>query len=519
MLLGLINYFVYLFRQNEIIFSDIRSVGTGISVAGQYQIRLHEKGLYAILATVLFVLFASRLEIAFKKRLQMSVINVLLITACVTVVAWNCLYINCETWEQKGSYRNGFVLNFILSIRDSIVEKPDGYSKDAIAALEEEYVSPTKEYAKCDVEDPTIIVIMSESFSDLSVLGPLNTNKELTPFIDSLSENTVKGYALSSVFGAKTPNSEWEYLSGHSMAFLPGGSVVYQQYISDTPTTLVSSLKNMGYTCVAMHPYYATGWSRNLVYPNIGYDEMYFIDHFDQKQVLRKYITDEEMYKKIIERYENRRSSEKLFLMSISMQNHGGYTEKYSNFTEDVVKLGASYEDANQYLSLVHTSDRQLEDFLSYFAQVEDPVEIVFFGDHQPSLTAAFYPLLNGKGMTGLTLEEQEALYTVPFFIWTNYDSPSEEVEITSLNYLSTMTLERAGLALPTYNQFMADLQEEIPAINAHGYWSKEDKAYKEITEATGKEAEWILKYQNLQYNEMFDRKNSSHLFFPYIQK
>ena len=78
---------------------------------------------------------------------------------------------------------------------------------------------------------------MNESFSDLSVLGDLQTNMPLTPFIDSLKENTTKGYALSSVFGAKTPNSEWEFMSGNSMAFLPMGSVVYQQYISDTPVS------------------------------------------------------------------------------------------------------------------------------------------------------------------------------------------------------------------------------------------------------------------------------------------
>lgn len=148
---------------------------------------------------------------------------------------------------------------------------------------------------------------MNESFSDLSVLGDLQTNMPLTPFIDSLKENTTKGYALSSVFGAKTPNSEWEFMSGNSMAFLPMGSVVYQQYISDTPTTIVSNLKDDGYTCIAMHPYYETGWSRNLVYPHIGFDEMHFIDYFDQTKILREYITDQELYDKIIRRYENRK--------------------------------------------------------------------------------------------------------------------------------------------------------------------------------------------------------------------
>lgn len=147
---------------------------------------------------------------------------------------------------------------------------------------------------------------MNESFADLSVVGDFETNTQVTPFMDSLSENTLKGYALSSVYGAKTPNSEWEFETGNSMAFLPDGSVVYQQYINDDPTSIVSNLKNIGYTTVAMHPYYATGWSRNKIYPHLGYDETYFIDDFDQTKILREYITDQELYDKIIDRYEKR---------------------------------------------------------------------------------------------------------------------------------------------------------------------------------------------------------------------
>ncbi len=38
-------------------------------------------------------------------------------------------YIVTETWEQKGSYRNGYLLNFALSVRDSFIAEPDGYSR------------------------------------------------------------------------------------------------------------------------------------------------------------------------------------------------------------------------------------------------------------------------------------------------------------------------------------------------------------------------------------------------------
>ena len=388
---GGVNYFVYLFRGNEFIFSDIRSIQTGLSVAGNYEFALDDRAAYVILISALYVALIRKLHITFeRKKVWMRVI-------CVSLGILCCVYVGnatentmTETWEQKGSYRNGFVLNFVLSIRDYFVAEPEGYSPEVIAELEAEYVegksadsedeSFTTESDRIDQgEKPTIIVIMSESYAKLGVVGNFRTNEEVTPYFDSLTENTIRGYALSSVFGAKTPNSEWEFMTGNSMAFLPGGSVVYQQYISEEPNSLVSDLKNLGYTCVAMHPYYATGWSRNMVYPDMGFDEMHFIEDFDQTKIMRKYVTDQEFYEKIIERYESKASNEDLFIMSISMQNHGGYTENYDNFTGDIRLLGMDYPDVDQYLSLLHESDAALEYLIHYFENVEEPVEIVFF--------------------------------------------------------------------------------------------------------------------------------------------
>ncbi len=510
-----VNYFVYLFRGNEFIFSDLRSIATGLSVAGNYEFVLDDRAVYVVLITTLYVAFVRKIHATYQKRVYMAAICISLAILCCTYIAGKTDGIVTETWEQKGSYRNGYILNFILSIRDSFVKEPDGYSDEVIKSLEETYAGEEEQNSD---KNPTIIVVMSESYADLNVVGQITTNEAVAPYFNSIKENTVRGYALSSVFGAKTPNSEWEFMTGNSMAFLPSGSVVYQQYISDTPTSIVSNLKNIGYTCVAMHPYYETGWSRNVVYPTMGFDEMHFIDDFDQTKILREYITDQEFYEKIIERYESKKTNEDLFIMGISMQNHGGYTEKYPNFNEQIRTLGVSYNDANQYLSLVHESDKALEYLISYFQNVDDPVEIVFFGDHQPSLNSNFYKGLNGKGLSGLTEDELENLYTIPFFIWTNYQSEEKEIPITSINYLSTLALEKAGIALPAYNQFLADMMEKIPAINSRGYYSVSNGCFLHLDEATGEEADWINKYEILQYNNMFDKKGQSKLFFPYLK-
>ena len=139
---------------------------------------------------------------------------------------------------------------------------------------------------------------------------------------------------------------------------------------------------------------------------------------------------------------------------------------------------------------------------------------LCFFGDHQPSLNTAFYRRLNGKGLSGLTLGELEALYTVPFFIWSNYESESETIERTSLNFLSAMLLERAGLRIPAYQRFLLDLSEHVPAMNARGYYSNEKGRYVHYGEGGREEELWIGQYRNLQYNGLFDDKKRNKLFF-----
>ncbi len=509
------DYFVYLFRGNEIIFSDWKSVGTGLSVASEYTFTLNNRATLVLLIVVVYIAFIRKFPLKMKPMWLYRLLCVSATVFVVVQVATKSDGTNVESWQQKGSYRNGFLLNFVLSIRDSIVEKPEDYSLELIEELESEYETDVTEDAASVSEDaPTVIVIMDESFADLSVIGDLETSEEVMPFISSMDENVIKGYALSSVFGAKTPNSEWEFLTGNSMAWLPTGSVVYQQYIDEEPYSLVDVMTAYGYECVSFHPYYETGWSRNTVYPLLGFTESYFLDDFPQDDMVRDYVSDQEMFDLMIERFEEKEEGESLFLFGVTMQNHGGYTESYDNFTATVTMTNGYYSDVNQYLTVIHETDQAVENLITYFENVDEPVIIVFYGDHQPSLQSAFYQQLNGVGLSGLTTEQLEDLFKVPFFIWTNYESETEEIECTSFNYLASMMLERAGLPLPAYSQFLLDMQEVIPAMNSRAYYSLSENAFIHYTDAEGEEAEWLAWYQSLQYNAMFDTDNLSDVFF-----
>ena len=125
----------------------------------------------------MFIAFVRKCHVKFARAWQMRIIDAMLVAICVIIVGMAAYDVNTETWEQKGTYRNGYILNYILGIRDSFIAQPDGYSEEAIQKLEKKYSSNDKDYSKTDIKDPTIIVIMNESFSDLSVLGDLQDRK------------------------------------------------------------------------------------------------------------------------------------------------------------------------------------------------------------------------------------------------------------------------------------------------------------------------------------------------------
>ena len=123
----------------------------------------------------------------------MSIVSISLAVLCCAYIGKHTQGVVTETWEQKGSYRNGYILNFVLSIRDCFIAQPDGYSKEAVKELEDQYSKETDTATGETEKKPTIIVVMSESYADLSVVGNFSTNIDLTPFYDSLEEIRSRG--------------------------------------------------------------------------------------------------------------------------------------------------------------------------------------------------------------------------------------------------------------------------------------------------------------------------------------
>lgn len=521
---GLTNHYVMAFRSTPFVPWDLLSVRTAASVAQNYDFTPTPR---MIVVTVLFVLLMVAVRVL--RKVPRIKLPIRLGSAVLCGLAL-CLFVNTlqqETFQNKHylypflftpAYMtkvNGMAVTFAMDLAYVAVDKPEGYSAEEAQKTLEQYGNTDNVFAddeentndsKNRGEDannkdlPNIIVIMDEAFSDLAVVGDLETNEDYMPFMHKMqqgADHTITGYAQVSVCGGNTANSEFEFLTGNTMSFLPSGSIPYQQYITKDTPSLASYLASLGYETYAQHPYYASGWNREKVYPLLGFEHLNFIDDYANKTYVRKYVSDDADMQHIIDTYENKEDGKPAFIFNVTMQNHGGYTDAFSNLSEDVHATNYNSEVLDRYLSLIRLTDQSLEKLVDYFSNVDEKTVIVFFGDHQPSDTVAAQVqdsmLLPGESVPDEQLRKR---YQVPYLVWANYDIDGATQQNTSLNYLSAEVLKAAGVPTDAYQNFLLDLQKSYPVMSAAGR-----------TDASDADENMLNTYKKLQYYNLFETK------------
>lgn len=361
------------------------------------------------------------------------------------------------------------------------------------------------------IQPVNLICIMNESLSDLRVAGDFGTNQEYFPFLGRLQKNTVRGNLCMPVFGAWTSNSEFEFLTGDSMALLPSGVIAYQFYVKPETGSLVSTLKAQGYEAVAMHPYPAANWNRDRCYANMGFDEFVAGEDYEGCETIRNYVSDRADYQKIIERVEQKQDpDDRLFVFNVTMQNHGGYEGTYGNFEEDVWLTGGmqgKYPKAEQYLSLIRQSDEAFRELTEYFENQKEPTMIVMFGDHQPGIEDEFYDEIYGTPSENVPLEERLMWYETPFVIWTNYEQPERDMGRLGAVFLSSYVLELANLELSPFQKFLLEMSKSVRVVHPVGCYGKDGSFYswEEVRSAACPYQELIADYECLVYNHSME--------------
>lgn len=513
-IIGVGNYFVVMFRSNPIVLWDIYSFETAMSVADNYVFSVDWALAEHIAMFILMLIVGVRTNIRLNKKILRPILTVAMCIPAYFYISYlwqdnlerntglNDTLFNAKYMHSK----DGFFVSFILDIHFLQIEEPKNYSDEyALSLLNEQEV----EKVETPEELPDIIAIMDETFSDPAVLGEFETNKDYMPFVHSILRgevaNTISGYADVSVLGGNTANSEFEFLTGNSMAFFPNGSVPYLQYIRDGISTIVPQLEEYGYTTYGTHPYRAKGWNREFIYDLMGFDYRYFQGSFPFEDKLRNYVSDEADFKSILEWRNNTEGP--FFMFNVTMQNHSNYGGDFDNFDPQIVaKFKNTYSNKylNKYLSLMYETDQDVASLLSELSQSDRKTIVVFWGDHQPN-DYVVRPIYKEYGLDfdNQTYEQQQQRQKTPFFIWANYDIQEQTNVEISLNYLNILLFETAGLQLDEYQTFRKNLwQGQIPMMNAVGY-RNDDGDLVEYDDAPEEIQNLLNEYQNIQYYRM----------------
>lgn len=517
-LFALAEYYVISFRGVALLAVDITNIKTAMNVAGSYSYSLNYNIYITILILVTTIPFIMNIKenAIFKGKKKLIPILLTIVLIITFIFGMNITRVDKklkvkyfkpqETFEKKG-----MPLSFVRSMKDLIVVKPEGYSKKNLEKIMKDFKSDKKD----NKDSPNIIIIMDEAYTDFTEITDIKISEDYVPYIHSLKENTIKGNLYTSVFGGGTSSTEFEVLTNNTSAFTPYGTNAYRAYINDDFPNLTTTLKDLGYNgIIAMHPYKPSGYSRDKVYPLLGFNKFISLKDFDKNtERFGRHISDKGDFDRIIEEYEKAKKESKgpFYLFNVTMQNHSPFK---CEGVDQTIKLNynKNYPEANCYMNMIKYTDESVEKIISYFKKQKEDTLIVFFGDHEPKLETEFYDEVmktynKGEEYTNLMKNNSQ------FFIWANYDiEESHDIKI-SANYLSNLILKTANLPKTSYNKYTEKLREDIPVITKKGYIGKDGKFYN-IEDKKSPYYKLIKEYNIIEYNNLFDSKNRISKYF-----
>lgn len=515
--IGLLNHYVLTFRGRVIFPCDLVCLQTAWNVAADYDYT-PDKTVWAaaaILAVYLLLLCLpphrrGRRNLGLRARLVSWVLMGGFLFAFFGTGLLPAVGIYAQQWNTQ---ENGWLLNFMTSLRYSFVSAPEDYDLDRVEEIARRYENTE---VSSGAEPPeNLIVIMNESFADYASFDKLELTEDPTPYYHALTENTVKGTMYSPVTGGGTANVEFEYLTGDSLAFLPSATVAYQLYLYDGAPSLVSQAKALGYDATAFHPYLSSGWNRTSVYPWLGFGEQYYEEDVVDPQYVRKYVSDKSDYQQLYRMTDETEGS--AFIFNVTIQNHSGYRQGWNNLERTVELTGGSEGKsgvAAQFFSLMRESDDAIRELIEHYSASDERTMIVFFGDHQPPLENSFYEYLYGKKLGDRSTEEILLQHETPFFIWANYDIPeAQDVRISS-NFLGTLSAYLAGFSLTGYQQLQWDVMTELPVATTAGFITREGLVTADESALTERQQALYGDYRIMAYNHLFDEDHHPEGFY-----
>ncbi len=391
----------------------------------------------------------------------------------------------------------GFPYCFCHQFTTYQIDKPEGYSATEAAQWETGTVSGLG-------TDIHVIIVMNESFSDItesSVFAFTEENDPLQNF-HSLQErnNVLSGHIVVSGYGAGTANTEFDVLTGIQTVALSETTTSAFRVVNRNLESLFRIFSADGYQTSFFHPGYSWFYNRRNVYSWFGAENTLFIDNMENVQYKGSYVTDDYMASLIEAEFEaSVANGNLLFHYTTTIQNHQAYTiSKYGDnyeYSDIPLTVDISQESRSVlevYIEGLRDADAMLGRLATYFDNTEEPVLLVFYGDHLPSMTDVFQELGLSDYVPGQSTDVFTA-YEVPYLIYAN-ESAANLLDWSSLDlepgntissgYLGAVILELTGRGEESpWFSFLNQVRREISVAQWGSYLLSDGSTTTSLTE------------------------------------
>jgi len=426
MTMSVVNYVVICFRTQPFTLADVMLVGEMFSLITVYFSWIQIIGIFAAVVLLITAIVFLFMKAPRRERVNFTAALILLAVAAVmsyggVLIGTNSGFITERFTSIKDAYQKyGFSYTFIDTFADIGISRPDDYSTDVVHDIAEKTgIEDDGNYSQVnEVVMPNIIFVQLESFFDADTLADdIIVSQNATPNFHRMLRNWPSGTLYVPVVGGGTANTEFEILTGMNMDDFGAGEYPYFTVARDMPVESVPSvLGRMGYDTTAVHNYMATFYGRNEVYANLGFqvfEPMEYMTDLEYGEV--GWAEDDIIIDSTIEAMEATPGRD--FVFSVTVGTHGKYpTNRLLNCAGGIngirVLEAGAYLDPNQltnYLNLAVIMDDFIVNFLDAMEDFDEPVIVVFYGDHLPALDWHESCIDSGN------------LFETQYFIWNNY--------------------------------------------------------------------------------------------------
>lgn len=415
-------------------------------------------------------------------------------------------------WDQKENYRhNGFLLAFAFNVPMASVSAPAGYSHVAITDMQTDLL-PASFFSGRQAD---VIMVMSESLWDPTRMTSIRYSADPMPVI----RGAQSGNVFSPEFGGMTANVEFEALTGFSNAFLPYGSIPYQQYIRRPVPSLATFFESKGYVTKAFHPFQSWFWNRNNVYQSLGFRQFHSEENMPAMDKRGIFASDDALTRYIIKEADN--TDQPFFFFAVTLQGHGPYER--NRYAKNSIEVDAptlsdgSTSALSTYTQGVKEADQSLKALMDWAKKRRRETIIVLFGDHLPPLNEVYTEsgyMANVVATRKASVTTMKREHETPLVVWSSKRGVQKDIGSVSPSQLPYYVVRMAGYRHPYYTGMLGRVAERYAVIDRHQLIGRNNKAQADWA-LSGRIDPLIRDYRLLQHDVMFGEGYGLDRFFP----